>query len=53
LKSIRVVNQEFAESYRIRTTLVDLLPGLVASRVGVFVVTPRFPKQRNNKYNQS
>jgi len=31
------VNEEFAERYRIRTTLVDFLPGLVAPRVGVFV----------------
>ena len=31
------MNEEFAESYRIRTTLVDFLPGLVAPRVGVFV----------------
>ncbi len=30
----RVVNEEFAEKIRIRTTLVDFLPGLVASRVG-------------------
>jgi len=43
LKSIRegprsrVVNEEFAEKLRIMTTLVDFLPGLVASRVGVFV----------------
>jgi len=41
LKSIRVgpkvfsANEEFAESYRIRTTLVDFLPRLVAFRVGV------------------
>jgi len=40
LKSIRVgprsrvVNEEFAEKLRIRTSLVDFLPGLVASRVG-------------------
>jgi len=31
------VNEEFAESYRIRTTLVDFRLDLVASRVGVFV----------------
>jgi len=30
----RVVNEEFAVKLRIRTTLVDFLPGLVASRVG-------------------
>jgi len=28
------VNKEFAERYRIRTTLVDFLLGLVAPRVG-------------------
>jgi len=27
----------FAENFRIRTTLVDFLPDLVAPRVGVFV----------------
>ena len=31
------MNEEIAESYRIRTTLVDFLLGLVAPRVGVFV----------------
>ena len=30
----RVVNEEFAEKLRIKTTLVDFLPSLVASRVG-------------------
>jgi len=41
LKSIRVcprsrvVNEEFAEKLRIRSTLVNFLPDLVASRVGV------------------
>jgi hypothetical protein len=30
----RVVNEEFAEKLRIRTTLVDFLPGLVAPREG-------------------
>jgi hypothetical protein len=30
----RVVNEEFAEKHRIRTTLVDFLLGLVAPRVG-------------------
>jgi len=33
----RVVNEEFADKLRIRTTLVDFLPGLVAPIVGVFV----------------
>ena len=43
LKSIRVgprskvVNEEFVMKIKIRTTLVDFLPGLVAPRVGVFV----------------
>lgn len=32
-----IVNEEFAENIRIRTTLVDFLPGLVSPRVGVFV----------------
>jgi len=32
-----VVNEEFAENVRIRTTLVNFLPGLVAPRVVVFV----------------
>ena len=31
----RVVNEEFVVKLRIRTTLVDFLLGLVASRVGV------------------
>jgi len=30
----RVVNGEFAEKLRIRTTLVDFFPGLIAPRVG-------------------
>jgi len=30
----RVVNEEFSVKLRIRTTLLDFLPGLVASRVG-------------------
>jgi len=33
-----VINKVFAENIRIRTTLVDFLPGLVAPRVGVFVI---------------
>jgi len=35
--SSRVVNEEFAVKIRIRITLVDFLPGLVAPRVSVFV----------------
>jgi len=39
----RVVNDEFAERLRIRTTLVDFLLGLVAPRVGD--VTPNWVKK--------